>query len=167
MTLKSFTLFLFLLLSVVPSVLGQTFAPSDVHVKLTLAEPRSVYKIGEPIKLILELTADREGYSAELLPDGKQYSSDTIVISPETGVSHWLVELTNGFQYLRDMSSTAKLSNSPHRVELILNDTLRFDNPGRYTVKVTTRRVTKSSLLYSRPLTLTTNSITFQSSLVK
>lgn len=162
MTLKSFSLFLFLLLSVVISARGQTFGLSEVHVKLAVGEPRSVYKIGEPIKLILEFTADRDGYSAELLPDGKEYSSDTIVISPETGISPWLVDLTNGFHYPRDMSSTAKLSNSPQRVELTLNDTLRFDKPGRYTIRVTTRRVTKSSLLYSRPLILTTNPITFE-----
>ncbi len=162
MTLKSFALFLFLLLWVVTSALGQTFAPPEVHVKLTLAEPRSVYKIGEPIKLILEFTADREGYSAEVLPDRKEGSTDTIVISPEVGVSNWLVEMTDGIRYLRDVSSSANLSNAPQRVELILNDTLRFDNPGRYTVKVTTRRVTKNSSLYPRPLTLTTNSITFE-----
>jgi hypothetical protein len=161
-TLKSFTLFLFLLLSVVTSARGQDFAPSEVHVKLTLAEPRSVYKIGEPIKLILEFTADREGYSVERMPDGKEYSSDTIVISPEIGVSHWLVEMTNGIRYPRDVSSRANLSNAPQRVELILNDTLRFDNPGQYTVKVTTSRVTKDSLLKYQPLALTTNSVTFE-----
>lgn len=116
MTLKSFALFLFLLLWVVTSALGQTFAPPEVHVKLTLAEPRSVYKIGEPIKLILEFTADREGYSAEVLPDRKEGSTDTIVISPEVGVSNWLVEMTDGIRYLRDVSSRANLSNVPQRV---------------------------------------------------
>ena len=160
MTLKSFALFLFL--SLVTSAHAQTSVLPEVHVKITLAEPKSVYKIGEPIRLILEFTADREGYVAELHPDGKEYSTDTVVISPETGVSHWLDELTDNFRYLRDMSNTAKLSNAPRRVELILNDRLRFDDPGRYTVKVTTRRVTKNSLLYSRPMTLTTNSITFE-----
>jgi hypothetical protein len=157
-TLKSFALFLFL----VTSAHAQTSVLPEVHVKLTLGEPKSIYKIGEPIRLILVFTADREGYVAEVLPDRKEYSTDTIVISPEIGVSNWLVELTDGFRYLRDISSTANLSNAPQRVELILNDTLRFDNPGRYTVSVTTRRVTKNSLLYSRPLTLTTNSITFE-----
>ena len=157
-TLKSFALFLFL----VTSAHGQTSVLPEAHVKLTLAEPKSVYKIGEPIRLILEFTADREGYVAEVLPDAKEQSTDTVVISPVIGVTHWLDEMTDRFRYPRDVISTANLSNVPQRVELILNDTLRFDNPGRYTVSVTTRRVTKNSLLYSRPLTLTTNSITFE-----
>ena len=157
-TLKSFVLFLFL----VTSAHAQTSILPEVHVKLTLAEPKSVYKIGEPIRLILEFSADREGYVAEVLPDGKEQPTDTVVISPVLGVTHWLDEMTGRFRYPRDVISTAKLSNFPRRVELILNDTLRFDNAGRYTVSVTTRRVTKNSKLYSRPLILTTNSITFE-----
>ena len=160
-TIKSFALSLLILPSLVTSASAQALFPRDVQVKLTLAEFKSVYKIGEPIRLILEFTADREGYVAEMLPDRKEYSLDTVVISPETGVSPWLAEFTNGFRYLRDMSYTAALSNVPQRLQIILNDTLRFDTPGRYTVKVTTRRITKNSLLYSRPLTLTTNSISF------
>jgi hypothetical protein len=161
-TLKSFALFLFLLLSVGTSATGQTPAPPEVHVKLSLAEPKSVYKIGEPIRLIMQFTADREGYIAEILPDAKEPISDTVVISPEIGITHWLDEMTDRNRMGRDVISTQNLSNVPQRVELILNDTLRFDNPGRYTVIVTTRRVSKSSKIYSSPFTITTNSITFE-----
>jgi len=153
---------LFLLLSVITSASAQTTFPPDVHVKLTLSESKTIYKIGEPIKLIIEFTADREGYVAETLSDREQQGGDKVVISPETGVTHWLDEMTGGVRYLRDMISTKSLSNVPVRVEIILNDTLRFDTPGRYTVTVTTLRVTKHSLMYSRPLTLTTNPITFE-----
>ena len=155
--LKSFALFLFL----VTSGYAQTSILPEVHVKLTLAEPKTGYKIGEPIKLIMEFTADREGYVAEVLPDRDQQGADTVIIAPEIGVTHWFDEMTGGQRYLRDMSSTKNLSSVPQRVEFILNDTLRFDIPGRYTVKVTTGRVTKYSKLYSRSLRLTTNSITF------
>ena len=110
----------------------------------------------------MEFTADREGYVAEVLPDRNEQGADTVVISPEIGVTPWLDEMTGGQRYLRDVISTQNLSNVPQRVELILNDTLRFDIPGRYTVNVRTRRVTKNSKLYSRPLPLTTNSITFE-----
>lgn len=158
--LKAFALFLLL----GTSAQAQTSVLSDVQAKLTLAEPKSVYKIGEPIRLILEFTAGREGYVAELLRAGKeQWSerSDTVAISPEVGVTKWLEEMTSGARYLRDMSSTATLSNTPARVEITLNDTLRFDMPGNYTVSVTTRRVTKHSVMGSRPLTLKTNPIAF------
>lgn len=158
MTLKSFALVLFL----VTSAYAQTSVLPEAHVKLTLAEPRTVYKIGEPIKLIMAFTADREGYIAEVLPDRNEQGNDTVIISPDTGVTPWVDEMTGGQRFLRDVVSTQNLSNVPQRVELILNDTLRFDNPGRYTVKVTTRRVTKNSKPYSLPVTLTTNSITFE-----
>lgn len=42
--------------------------------------------MGEPIKLIMEFTADREGYVVEILPDAKEPGQDTVVISPESGV---------------------------------------------------------------------------------
>lgn len=157
-TLKSFALFLCL----VTSASAQTSALSEAHVKLTFAESRTVYKIGEPIKLIMAFTADREGYVAEVLPDRNEQGTDTVVISPEIGVTHWLDEMTDGQRFLRDVISTQNLSSVPQRVELILNDTLRFDIPGRYTVSVRTRRVTKQSVPGSRPITLTTNPITFE-----
>ena len=157
-TLKLFALFLFL----VTSAHAQISLTPEVQVKLTLAEPKSVYRIGEPIRLVMEFTADREGYIAEVLPDRKEQWGDTVIISPEFGVTHWLDEMTGRVRYLRDMTSTKNLSNAPTRVELILNDTLRFDFPGRYTVSVTTRRVTKHSVLGSRSITLKTNPITFE-----
>jgi hypothetical protein len=160
-TLKSFALFLLLIL--VTSASAQTLAPPDVRVRLSLVEFKSVYKIGEPIKLIMTFTANREGYVAELISDRKeQWGDDTVVISPDFGVTRWLEEMTGGRRYLRDMSWSANLSNVPQRVELILNDTLRFDIPGRYTVSVTTRRVTKHAVLGSRNITLKTNPVTFE-----
>src|SRR5688572_28260035 len=96
-TLKFFALFLFL----VTSAHAQTSVLPEVHVKLTLAEPKSVYKIGEPIKLILEFTADREGYVAEILPDAKEQSTDVAVTYPVPGATHCLVQPAVGFRYAR------------------------------------------------------------------
>ncbi|HET8783584.1 MAG TPA: hypothetical protein VFM63_14255, partial [Pyrinomonadaceae bacterium] len=62
------------------------------------------------------------------------------------------------------VSSTEKLS-SPKRLEIVFNDSLRFDNPGRYTVTVKTRRITRSSTDPSQPsapLSLSTNAISFE-----
>jgi len=151
-----------LLLLLVTSAFAQTSAPSDVHVKLSLASTKSVYRMGEPIKLIMEFTADREGYIVEILPDAKEPGHDTVVISPEFGVSHWVDEMTAGIRYARHVFSTQDLSNVPQRVELILNDTLRFETAGRYTVSVTTRRISKRSSTSSRQFRITTNAITFE-----
>jgi len=153
---------LFLLLFLITSASAQIPFPPDVHVKLTFAEPKTIYKIGEPIKLILEFTADREGYEALIFPDRKEAPYDIVVISPEFGVTHWLDEMNGGMQYMRDVISTRNLSNVPQRVELILNDTMRFDVPGHYTVSVTSRRVSKHAVLGSRKITLKTNPVTFE-----
>jgi hypothetical protein len=90
--------------------------------------------MGEPIKLMMEFTADREGHVVDILPDAKQPGQDTVVISPESGVSRWLDEMTAGNRYARDVFPHRIYSTAPQRVELILNDTLRFDTAGRYTV---------------------------------
>src|SRR4029453_16398154 len=50
-TLKSFALFSLVLLLLVTSTSAQTLFPRDVQLKLTLAEFKAAYKMGEPIRL--------------------------------------------------------------------------------------------------------------------
>lgn len=163
MIIKHFTI-LCLLFSLATISSAQTTEPSDVHVKLSLAENKTVYRIGEPIKLVMEFTADREGYVIEVLPDRDGSGLDTIAVSPEMGVTQWFAEFMDNRSFMRCVISTEKL-NSPKRLEIVLNDTLRFDNPGRYTVSVKTRRITRSSTdvrQASDPLSLSTNVISFE-----
>lgn len=145
---------------------GTTFAqipPADVHVKLSLADNKATYRIGETIKLVLEFTADHDGYQVDTIPDKSASPTDDISISPDSGVSQWLNELYGGRRYVRDVISLAKLSNTPTRLELLLNDSIRFDSAGQYSVKVTTRRVTpiSTSREYYPPIPLTTNEVSF------
>ena len=156
MITRVFTLLL-LLVSFATGALGQT--PPDVHVKLSLAENKTVYRIGEPIKIVLEFTADRDGYNVETTPEGNDLSSDKILISPETGITHWYAELMDNRRYGRDYAGYAKLTSSPEQVEIILNDTVRFNNPARYTVSVTTSRVHKRS---GEAFIISTNAISFE-----
>jgi hypothetical protein len=156
---KLFSIFL-LLVSLVTLVRAQTPAPSDVHFKLSLADNKTVYRIGERIPLVMEFTAEREGYNVEILPDSGQPALDDVVVSPDAGITHWLDELNDNRRYGRHVVSTDKLTSSPRRVEMILNDTLRFDSPGRYTVGVTTRRVAAGPT--NPPVFLTSNSISFE-----
>jgi hypothetical protein len=137
--------------------------PSDVHVKLVLAESKTTFRIGDEIKFFLEFTADREGYKAEILPDRSEPTNDALQVSPESGVYQWLKEI-RARAMGRDMFSSQPLSANPTRVELVLNDSIRIDHPGKYSAKVTTSRV---SLAGSRrdysspPIPLTTNDVTF------
>jgi hypothetical protein len=146
-----------------PAISAQD-AATDVHVKLSLADNKTIYRIGDPIRLILEFTADRDGYQADTIPDRTELTSDAIFVSPDSGVRHWLDEYLHGRRYVRDVISLARLSNAPTRVALLLNDSIRFGSAGKYSLKVTTRRVTpiSTSREYHPPPALTTNEISFE-----
>jgi len=154
---------LFTLLFFVTVISGQTPAPPEVHVKLSLAENKTVYRIGEPIRIAMDFAADREGYLLEVTSEGNDLLSDKILISPETGITHWYLELMDNRYGGRDYFGYEKLTSSPRRLEIVLNDSLRFDNPGRYTVSVTTSRLRKPAKdPYGEPFTITTNAISFE-----
>lgn len=129
-------------------------ASTDVRVKLLLAEDKTSFRIGEPIRLVMEFTSDVPGHTVDTIPDSGGPFSETISVSPERGVNRWYDEMTRGFQYPRDVFSSQKISAAPTRLPITLNNALRFDQPGRYTVMITTRRV-------NRKTALTTNEVSF------
>ena len=139
---------------------------SDVHVKLVLAENKT-FRIGDEIRFVLEFTADRAAYVADTMSDRSEPTTDTLQVSPDSGIYDWLKELRAGIPG-RDMMSSRQLSATPTRVGLVLNDSIRIDRPGQYTAKVITRRVSEARLSkefslrdFSRPIELTTNEVTF------
>ena len=163
--IKHFSVSLFVLTWLICVATAQTSAPPEVHAKLSFAENKTVYRIGEPIKLVMDFTADREGYMVEFLPDSNEPGSDTVVVSPDIGITRWFDEFTDNRALGRHVSSTDKLTSSPKRVEIILNDRLRFDSAGNYSVYVTTRRISPatSDLREQRqPFLTTTNSLSFK-----
>jgi len=136
----------------------------DVHVKLSLVDNKTSFRAGDPIRLLLEFTAEHEGYDVDTVRDTAGSPSDTLFVTPDTGVAHWLDEYLGGVRYLRDHFNVQKLSTTPTRVDLTVNSVLRFERPGRYSVKVTTRRVTQRRDLNdraSRAITLTSNEVSF------
>lgn len=152
---------------VVASPLYAVFAqatPPELHARLWLAENKSSFRIGDEIKLVFDFTADKEGYWADTIPDGWQQTADEITVSPASGVTRWLDEFMGGQMSGRDVMTNQKLSNTPTRTELILNDSLRFDRPGKYSIQITTRRVhaVQSGQAYSPPIALTTNQVSFE-----
>jgi hypothetical protein len=143
--------------------LGQDQA-GDVHVKLALVDNKTSFRAGDPIRLVLEFTADHEGYDVDTVTDKTSSPSDKVFISPDTGVFHWLDEYLSGSGSFRDYFTVQKLSSTPTRVELILNYLVRFERPGRYSVKVRTSRVTQRKDLNDRaprPITLSSNEVSF------
>lgn len=136
--------------------------PVDVHVRLLLADGKTSFRIGDPIKLVMEFSADTPGYNVDVIQDQREQSLDTVVVSPDTGVTNWLDEMTEGQRYMRDVLSFKDLSKTPVQMIVTLNDSLRFDQPGHYSVKVKTQRVKlKARLEEWQPIELSSNEVEF------
>jgi hypothetical protein len=136
----------------------------DVRVRLLLAGGKNVYRTGELIRLTLSFTSDRDGYNLDSTTTKPAHPIDEILLSPDSGVSHWLEEYSGRHRYPPDHSSTQKITTIPTTVELPLNDWFRFDRPGRYTVRVKTGRVSRAEQphAYGPPIQLMTNEVSFR-----
>jgi hypothetical protein len=147
---------------VTPAV-AQT-AGADVQVRLSLAGGKSVYRTGEPIRLALSFTSDADGYQLNVTTTKPASPVDEIALTPDEGVFHWLDEYSGKHRYAPDYMMMQKITTAPVIVELTLNDLVRFDRPGKYTVQVKTARVSRAE----RPrdpvpaIYLTTNEVSFE-----
>lgn len=141
--MKSNLLFLFII--VIFFSVGQSFAQDnpvadaakDVKFQISFAGEKTVYRIGEPVKLILSYTSTEPGYAVE------RYHSprfDDVIISPASGVYDWLYRLNRLYSY-DDVIMREKLSQTPVKIDITVNDLVRFDKPGKYQIKVVSRRV--------------------------
>jgi hypothetical protein len=143
------------------SVIAQT--PASSGVQLSLAADKSSYRIGEPIILELEFIAGAPGYSVNTTTTEPASPIDELVLSPKTGVYSWLDDYSRGNRYVPDYSFWSALEpGQPIKVKLTLNALYRFDQTGRYTVHVVTRRVSQGSINALRPVSaLTSNDVSF------
>ena len=143
--------------AIAPAQAQRTTNESPVHATLRLMGERTSFKMGEPIRLELVLTADQPGFVVDTM--GGDDPSDVLIIKPEDGV-HRVPRRTG-----RDYMSAVKLSTEPTVIELAANYWLRFDRVGAYTVSIQTRRVSPvgpdGSFSNGQPLQLTTNTVTF------
>lgn len=132
----------------------------NLKFQISFAGEKNVYRIGEPVKLILSYTATAPGYAVE-----RYYSPrfDDVIISPTGGVYDWLYRLNRHYSY-DDVSMRGKLSQTPVKIDITVNELVRFDRPGRYKIKVLSRRVfgaKDESSLRSQPMLLSSNEIEF------
>jgi hypothetical protein len=147
---------------VIPAI-AQT-AGSDVQARLSLAGGKSVYRTGDPIRVVLSFTSDADGYNLNVTTTKPASPVDEILLTPDDGVFRWLDEYSGKHRYWPDHSSMRKITTTPAPVELALNDWFRFDRPGKYTVQVKTSRVSRPehprdpvALIY-----LMTNEVSFE-----
>jgi hypothetical protein len=122
------------------SAIAQT-AGADVQVRLALAGGKSVYRTGDPIRLILSFTSEADGYNLNITTTKPASPVDEILLTPDDGVFRWLDEYSGKNKYWPDYMTMQKITTTPVSVELTLNNCFRFDRPGKYTVQVKTSRV--------------------------
>src|SRR5262245_1038596 len=132
-----------LMLFFVTPAIAQT-AGADVKVRLSLDGGKSVYRIGEPIRLILSFTSDADGYQLNTTTTKPASPVDELRVTPDEGVSHWLDEYSGKHRYAPDYAIMREITATPAIVQLTLNDWFRFDRPGKYSVQVKTRRVSRA-----------------------
>jgi hypothetical protein len=137
---------------------------ADVEVRLSLAGDRAVYRAGEPVRLVLSFKTAARGYSLNTTTTKPASPVDEVILSTDAGVTRWLDDYSAEYRYAPDYMAMAELSPEPTRVELVLNDWVRFDRPGRYGVRVKTARVMRpdASGDWGRLGPLLTNEVVFE-----
>jgi len=131
----------------------------DVQVHLSIQDGKDSFRAGEPIVLVLTFTAAMPGYQINEITTEPASPVDQILLSPTAGVYPWLDDYSRERRYAPDYETANELQpGRPLTIELPLNGLYRFDEPGRYTVRVTTARVSRaSSPDPNSPGTLTSN----------
>jgi hypothetical protein len=132
---------------------------SRLEVKLSLGEGKTSYRAGEPITLVLTFRSYTPGYFLSAGHEVIDTVQDEVLVTPTNGVFEWKKQYMRGAKYTSDAISLLDLSESPGRVEVPLNHFVRFEAPGRYTVRVKTKRIWLGRSAATEALT--TNDVSF------
>ena len=135
---------------------------SGARTQLSLKDDKNSYRIGEPIILDLEFSADQPGHLVNTTTTEPASPIDEITVTPSNGVFDWLADSSRGHPYAPDYAMTTKLEpGHPMHIVLPINAVYRFDQPGNYTVRVATMRVLAPGDLSQSKVPLITNDVTF------
>jgi hypothetical protein len=146
-----------------PSV---TLGAQDVHFQIALAGDKHVFRAGEPVRITLTFTADCLGYQldsdAESSASPDASANEEIFVTPESGLFPWLHKYAPSGLHGSDEVAIQPLTANPVNIEIVLNGWYSFDQPGTYTVHITSRRASTSKGIFGEPFPLTSNYITFE-----
>jgi hypothetical protein len=135
-----------------------------VRATLALAGGKAVYRAGEPVRLVLAFTSEREGFVVNTTLTKPASPVDQLSVAPEAGLARWLDEYSGGHRYAPDYADIRRLTGEPLTLTLVANDWFRFDRPGRYTARVKTHRVSPAGRDHTPGgvISLTTNEVSFE-----
>jgi hypothetical protein len=132
-------------------------------VTLSVADGNTNVRAGAPIRLVLTFSK-APGYLVETTQSFPPDGLDAIDIQPQAGVFRWIELYRRLNPSWRDYSSVTELRDRSVAVPLMLHDHLMFERPGEYTIRVSTKRLSRATergfsdaeriVLTSEPLTI-------------
>ena len=138
--------------------------PEGLHVQLSLRDGKTRFRAGEPIRAVLTVSADKPDYFVDNTTTNPASPIDDVVITPDVGLFHWLDRYAETDRYAPDYSGLVDPTRESVQVLIPLNQWVRFDTEGDYTVQIKTRRIrsrTGPRDLDGPALTITTNAVSF------
>jgi len=131
---------------------SQATAPQfvkDVELRITLPESKNTYRIGEriPIRLTFRNKSDKE-YSINMATydrSGRMFY-ETFHLNPTAGVVDPLATYFRSGTFLSGgLTTTPELAGQPVKIDLDINEWVRFERAGEFSLSVTSSRVQEAS----------------------
>ena len=138
---------------------------TDVNAELSLVDGKTIFRMGEPIRLSLIFTARNAEYNLLISSEQMVNLPDEMILSPSERAFSWRAQYERGKYFMNDYFGYAKISEKPINIDLVLNDFFRFDKPGKYSVYVKTKRVLAAgdkSRFDGKLIPLITNAVEFE-----
>lgn len=108
---------------------------NPVDYSISLSEGKKIYRMGEPVRVVLSFVINQPNYKIRM------NGGDKVLITPSEGVYDWVNEYSKG-QYGSDhVFSFQTEYKNPTNITISLNDFVRFDKVGKYSVNIITNRV--------------------------
>ncbi|HEY2846215.1 MAG TPA: hypothetical protein VGI80_00260, partial [Pyrinomonadaceae bacterium] len=136
----------------------------ELKAELSLAGGKTVFRSGETVRLVITFTSNTPDYTVDV--DRETYL-DKLSIDPTAGLFDRIADFYGGPPSFSDSISLNQLSTEPVNVTVSLNDYFRFETAGKYTVRLTSKRVRRKEAGTREwdpgtPIEVKTNPISFE-----
>ena len=142
--------------------------PKDLSLAIRFKDGKASFRQGEIIRLVLEFSSPTRnvyGGSTASYDRSGRIHLESFEVTPKDGTADPLDDYYNsgiGVFFIGGLSSTFTLGEKPFTLDRDVNEWVRFDRPGRYSLRVTSPRVGRlGAPTDARPesITLTSNAL--------
>ena len=127
--------------------------PKDLSLAIRFKDGKARFRQGEIIRLVLEFSSPTRnvyGGSTASYDRSGRIHLETFEVTPREGTADPLYDYYNsgvGVFFSGGLSSTFTLGEKPFTLDRDVNEWVRFDRPGHYTLRVTSPRVSRRGVL--------------------